>query len=284
MTMEQSGVLIVNKPKGMTSFDVVKRISNHFGTKKVGHTGTLDPMAEGVLMVCIGNATKIVELLTAYDKEYIAGVRLGIKTDTYDSEGTILEEREVKENLSIEEVLKSYEKTYLQEVPIYSAVKVNGKKLYEYARNKEEVELPKKEVTIKKIELLEKEKDTFKFKTHVTKGCYIRSLINDIGISLGTYAIMTSLVRTKQGNVSIEEANTLEEIEKNQYRIYSIEEVLSFPKIEVDGNLEFKIKNGVKIENQWNIEEKVLFKNRQGKLLGIYEVENNLLRVWKNFQ
>ena len=95
---------------------------------------------------------------------------------------------------------------------------------------------------------------------------------------------MTSLIRTKQGNVSIDKANTLEEIENNQYKMYSIEEVLSFPKIEVDENLEFKIKNGVKIENIWNIEDKVLFKNRQGKLLGIYEVENNLLKVWKNFQ
>lgn len=278
------GVLIINKPKGITSFDVVHTISKQLGIKKVGHTGTLDPMAEGVLVVCIGEATKIVELLTAYDKEYIAGVKLGIKTDTYDSEGKVLDEKEVPENIQVEEVLKSFQKTYLQEVPIYSAVKVNGKKLYEYARNNIEVELPKKEVTIKDIELLEQKKDTFSFKVNVTKGCYIRSLINDIGNSLGTYAIMTSLVRTKQGNISIKDAISLEDFKKGNYQIHTIEEVLSIPKITVEEPLSFKIRNGVKLENNWEIEDKVLFKDQHNNLLGIYEVEKNQLKVWKNFQ
>ena len=279
-----SGVLVINKPKGMTSFDVVKKVSKTLGVKKVGHTGTLDPLAEGVLIVCVGEATKIVELITAYDKEYIAGVKLGIETDTYDIEGEVLQTKEVPKNLEIEKVLKSFQKTYLQEVPIYSAVKVNGKKLYEYARNQEEVELPKKEVTIKEIELLEEKEDTFTFRSKVTKGCYIRSLIHDIGADLGTCATMTSLIRTKQGNTRLEEAYTLEDVECGNYKMYSIEEVLDFPKVEVEEDLEFKIKNGVKTKNIWNIEDKVLFKNKQGKLLGIYEVEEGHLRVWKNFQ
>ena len=282
--MQDSGVIVINKPKGMTSFDVVHTISKELGIKKVGHTGTLDPMAEGVLMVCVGEATKIVELLTAYDKEYIAGVKLGIKTDTYDMEGKILEETEVPDNLPLEEVISSFKKTYLQEVPIYSAIKVNGKKLYEYARRGEKVELPKKEVTIKNIELLDHTKDTFTFKAHVTKGCYIRSLINDIGKELNVPATMTSLIRTKQGETSIEEAYTLEEFMLGSYKMYTIDEVLSLPVIEVDEMLEFKIKNGVKINNDWKIEDKVIFKNKKGKLLGIYIVEGNTLRVWKNFQ
>ena len=279
-----NGIIVVNKPKGMTSFDVVKRIASHFEMNKVGHTGTLDPMAEGVLIVCLGEATKIVELVTAYDKEYIAEAKLGIETDTYDTEGKIVAEKEVPENLPLKEVVSSFQKTYLQEVPIYSAVKVNGKKLYEYAREGKEVELPKKEVTIEEIELLDSTKDSIKFRAKVTKGCYIRSLIHDIGKELGTGATMTSLVRTKQGEVSLEEANTLEEILEGNYQIHSIEEVFDFPKITVDEDLEFKIKNGVKLPNTWEIEEKVLFKNKEGKLLGIYEPEENQLRVWKNFR
>lgn len=280
---EFSGVIVVNKEKDMTSFDVVNEISHLFGIKKVGHTGTLDPMAEGILIICIGKATKIVELLTAKDKEYVAGVKLGIKTDSYDITGNILDTKEVKDIDNLEEVILSYKKTYLQEVPIYSAVKVDGKKLYEYARNNKEVELPKKEVTIKEIELLEKDKDTFIIKTLVSKGTYIRSLINDIGNSLNTYATMTSLNRTKQGKVTINDSYKLNDIKSNNYKYYKIEEVLEYPIIKVDEDLEFKIKNGVKIKNTFEIENKVLFINENNKLLGIYEKNNEELKVWKNF-
>ena len=280
---EFSGVIVVNKEKDMTSFDVVNEISHLFGIKKVGHTGTLDPMAEGILIICIGKATKIVELLTAKDKEYVAGVKLGIKTDSYDITGNILDTKEVKDIDNLEEVILSYKKTYLQEVPIYSAVKVDGKKLYEYARNNKEVELPKKEVTIKKIELLEKDKDAFIIKTLVSKGTYIRSLINDIGNSLNTYATMTSLNRTKQGKVTINESYKLNDIKSNNFKYYKIEEVLEYPIIKVDEDLEFKIKNGVKIKNTFEIENKVLFVNENNKLLGIYEKNNEELKVWKNF-
>ena len=280
---EFSGVIVVNKEKDMTSFDVVNEISHLFGIKKVGHTGTLDPMAEGILIICIGKATKIVELLTAKDKEYVAGVKLGIKTDSYDITGNILDTKEVKDIENLEEVILSYKKTYLQEVPIYSAVKVDGKKLYEYARNNKEVELPKKEVTIKEIELLEKDKDAFIIKTLVSKGTYIRSLINDIGNSLNTYATMTSLNRTKQGKVTINDSYKLNDIKSNNYKYYKIEEVLEYPIIRVDEDLEFKIKNGVKIKNTFEIENKVLFVNENNKLLGIYEKNNEELKVWKNF-
>ena len=275
-------ILYINKPKDITSFDVVHKISNIFGIKKVGHTGTLDPLATGVMLVCVGKATKIVELLTAEDKEYIAEVKLGIKTDTLDITGEVLETRDVPKDLNIIETLNSFKKTYLQEVPIYSAVKVNGKKLYEYAREEKKVELPKKEVTIKEIELLNMNNNTFKFRTLVTKGCYIRSLINDICITLNTIGTMTSLVRTKQGKIDISNTNCLEEIESNNYKYYKIEEVLDYKTIEVDGNLNKKISNGVKLSNEWNIKDKVIF-TYNNKLLGIYENNNNELRVWKNF-
>ena len=277
-----NGVIVVNKEKGMTSFDVVHEIKKIFHTKKVGHTGTLDPLAEGVLIVCIGNATKIVELITAKDKEYIAEAKLGIKTDTLDTEGEIVDKKDFNIEL-LEDTLNSYKKTYLQEVPIYSAVKVNGKKLYEYARNGIEVELPKKEVTIKEIELLSSSNDTFKFRCLVTKGCYIRSLINDIATSMNTYATMTSLVRTKQGKTTINDAYTLEDIRNNNYKLYTIDEVLDYPVIEVDEYLEKKISNGMKIDNTFNIKDKVIFKNKDNKLLGIYEVDNKKLKTWKNF-
>ena len=276
------GVLFINKPKGLTSFDVVNEISKSFGLKKVGHTGTLDPLATGVMLVAVGQATKIVELLTATDKEYIATVKRGIKTDTLDIEGEVIATKPLT-NSNIKEALSTFKKTYNQEVPIYSAIKVNGKKLYEYARNKERVELPKKEVTIKKIELLEEKEDTFIFKTLVTKGCYIRSLIRDIGDSINEYMTMTELTRTKQGNVSIDITNTLEDIKNNNFKIYNIEEVLPYERIVVDKEAEFKIKNGVKLPNKYNITDKVIFLNNKEKLLGIYQRLEDCLVVWKNF-
>ena len=272
-------VLYINKPKGVTSFDVVNDISKKFGIKRVGHTGTLDPLATGVLIVAVGTACKVVELLTSTDKEYIATVELGYSTDTLDIEGKVLERCDVPNNLNIEEVLNSFKKTYLQEVPIYSAVKVNGKKLYEYARKNIEVELPKKEVTIKEIELLEKTNTSFKFRCLVTKGCYIRSLIRDIAKELNILATMTDLVRTKQGNISIEETDSID----NDFTLHSIANSLNYDIIKVDNLLEKKISNGMKIDNNYNVKDKVIFVNESNKLLGIYEKEDNYLKVWKNF-
>ena len=171
----------------------------------------------------------------------------------------------------------------MQEVPVFSAIKVNGKKLYEYARENKPVELPKKEVTIKEIKLLSSDNDTFVIKAKVTKGCYIRSLIRDIGRSLGTYATMTALTRTKQGKIDIKDTNTLEEINQGKYKLHKIEEVLDLPVIEVTNTIEKKIKNGQKLLNTYHIKDKVIFKNEKKEILGIYKVEKDKLRVWKNF-
>lgn len=278
-----SAILYVNKPRGITSFDVVNEISDVFGIKKVGHTGTLDPLAEGVLIVTVEQATKIAELLTAEDKEYVAGVLLGIETDTLDITGTVVKNKPVNLSKDIEKVVNSFQKTYLQEVPKYSAIKVKGKKLYEYARSGIEVELPKKEVTIKKIKLLSSDNDTFMIKALVTKGCYIRSLVRDIGLALDTYATMTTLQRTKQGKIGIKQTNTLEEIKEGNLTIHTMDEVLDFPVIIVDNKLERKIKTGQKIPNNYKIKDKVIFKNTNNEILGIYKVERDKLRVWKNF-
>lgn len=278
-----SSILCINKPKNMTSFDVVNKISHIYGIKKVGHTGTLDPMATGVMIVAIGKATKIVELLTAEDKEYIAEAELGYQTDTYDTEGVIIQRKEIPKEFNLEEVVLSYQKTYLQEAPIYSAIKVNGKKLYDYAREKKEVDLPKRKVTIKEIELLNSTNHYFRIRALVSKGCYIRSLVNDIGLSLGTFATMSSLERTKQGSITIDQTNTLEEVKEGICREYKIEEVLDYPIIEVDETLYQKIKKGVKVFNQWNIKDKVLFKTKENQLIGIYEAKDDSLITWKNF-
>ena len=169
-----NGVLLINKEKGITSSDVVVKLKHILNTKKVGHTGTLDPLAEGLMLVTVGKATKISNLLVEKYKEYIATFELGYQTDTYDTEGKVINKSDkVVEKDEIIKVINSYKKTYLQEVPIYSSVKVNGKKLYEYARNNIEVELPKREVEIKDIEILSIEENKVVIKTFVSKGTYI---------------------------------------------------------------------------------------------------------------
>ena len=277
-----NGLLLVNKQSNITSSDVVIKVRKLLNIKKVGHTGTLDPMAEGLLVLTVGNATRIQELITEKDKEYIATMKLGIKTDTYDTEGKIIDQKEVPNNLNIEEVLNSYIKKYNQEVPIYSSIKVNGKKLYEYARENIEVELPKREVEIKDIKLLSINNNEVTFKCLVSKGTYIRSLINDIGNTLGTYATMTKLIRTKIDNFSLDNSYTLEDIEKGNYKLISIEEILDYPKIEIDDNLYKKISNGVVIDNTYNIKDKVLF-IYNSNVKAIYYNDNNKLKVYRVF-
>lgn len=285
------GIVLINKEKNCTSRDVVNQVSKILKTKKIGHTGTLDPIATGVLVLCIGKATKLVEIITSYDKEYEAEVILGIKTDTKDITGKILkEEKAIISKENIEECLKKMIGTYNQTVPIYSAVKINGKKLYEYARNNEEIELPKRKVTIKELKLIsdityEKEKTKFKIKCHVSKGTYIRSLIEDIATNLNTIGTMENLKRTKQGNFQIANANTIKDIENNKFKIYPIEEILEkFYKIEMTDDLYFKIKNGSIIKNNYNHDIVAFTKNN--KIVAIYKEyskDKTLLKPWKMF-
>lgn len=277
-----SYAILVNKKRDMTSFDVVSKISKLFGIKKAGHTGTLDPLAEGLMVILLGKATRLSLDITSKYKEYIAGVYLGYETDTYDITGKTTKVKEVPKNIDIEKALSAYNKTYMQEVPIYSAVKVNGKKLYEYARQNLEVSLPKKEVTIKDIRLLTEEKNMFTFKATVSKGCYIRSLIRDISISLNTLGTMTSLKRTKIDNLKLKDAYTIDEIEKAKFKLLEIDNLFSYPKIKVNKELLSKIKNGSKLENIYNIEDKVIFIDNKSNVKAIYYNDNNILKVYKN--
>ena len=277
-----SGVLIVNKEKNMTSRDVVNKVSKILGIKKIGHTGTLDPLAEGVLVLTIGRATKIGELLTSLEKEYIAGVKIGLLTDTLDITGNILEEKKLTNKIDYEKLLSSFEKKYMQEVPLYSAVKVKGKKLYEYARNGIDIELPKKEVEIKKLELLDTGNNSFIFKALVSKGTYIRSLIRDMGLSINEYFTMNSLIRTKQGQFSINDAYTIKDIKNNDFKVFSIEKSLDYPIVELDDYSYKNVSNGCKIDNTYNIEDKVIFKY-SNEVVAIYEKKNNVLKSFKNF-
>ena len=275
------GIIVVNKEKDYTSRDIVNIVGKAFNTKKVGHTGTLDPLTTGVLVVGINKATKVFELLFHDDKEYIAEVKLGVLTDTLDITGNVLEEKkvEVKKEI-IEDALNHFKGTYLQEVPKYSAVKVNGKKLYEYAREDKEVELPKKEVTIKEIELLSYNKDTFSFKCTVSKGTYIRSLIRDIGDYLNIPCTMSNLIRTRQGVFKIEGSNTLEDIKNNKTRIISLKDALSnYKQIEVDEELKFKIQNGQKLKKIYK--EDIIIFIYKNKVIAIYKKDNNCYKPYK---
>ena len=281
-----NGILIVNKPSGITSRDVVNIVGKTLNIKKVGHTGTLDPMATGVLVLCLGNALKVCELITANDKEYIAKVILGIETETLDTTSPIINTK--KTNITkeeIEKVLNSFKGSYLQEVPKYSAVKINGKKLYEYAREGKEIELPKKMVTIYDIQLISdityyNDTTSFYIKTTVSKGTYIRSLIRDIGYKLNTYGCMDSLERTRQGIFNIDNSYTLEEIKNNNYKLLSIEESLpNIPLVQVDNKTLFKIKNGVKLK-KFFAGDMAIIKDKN-KVVAIYKNDLNESKLFK---
>ncbi|ASK63482.1 tRNA pseudouridine(55) synthase TruB [Virgibacillus phasianinus] len=211
-----NGILPLWKPKGMTSHDCVAKIRRLYQTKKVGHTGTLDPGVEGVLPICIGQATKIVPYLTNTEKVYIAELSLGSSTDTEDASGKVINQKQVNyvpSNEEIETVLKQFRGQIIQIPPMYSAVKVNGRKLYEYARANKTVERPKRKVSIHQLQLLGTADNRINLKIVCSKGTYIRTLCVDIGEALGYPAHMSDLVRTKTGSFMREDTVTFEQIE-----------------------------------------------------------------------
>lgn len=272
-----NGILVIKKEKDYTSRDVVNVLNKTLQTKKIGHTGTLDPIATGVLVVCVGKYTKLVSEITGYDKEYIAEIKLGIKTDTQDITGNIIETKPFTVNKEqIKEVLSSFLGKNMQTVPLYSAVKINGKKLYEYARKQEKVELPQREIEIKSIELLSFDKDIITFKTTVSKGTYIRSLIEDICKKLGVIGTMNNLKRTKQGPFLIENAYTLEEIKTKNYQFMPVEKVFSYPIVNLNEEEYNKVKNGSKITLN-NLNEKIILKYQE-EIIAIYQKEKDIFK------
>lgn len=285
------GIIVVNKPKGITSFDVIRKLKKILKTKKIGHTGTLDPLATGVMLVCVGRATKLASDLEAKDKIYIADFDIGYATDTYDIEGKKIAENTIeisKENL--EQSIKKFIGNIKQVPPMYSAIKIDGNKLYHLARKGIEVERPKRDVTIEYINLLDFKDNKVKIETKVSKGCYIRSLIYDIGQDLGTYATMTALQRKQVGDYSLENSYSLEQIEKmifnNDFNfLKTIEEIFSYDKYSLQTEKELTLyKNGNTVKIKENLENKRYRIYFQNEFVGLANIENNnLLKGYKYY-
>lgn len=275
------GIIIINKPKGCTSHDIVYKIKKICG-EKVGHTGTLDPNATGVLPILVGNGTKLSKYLINHDKKYIATIKLGIKTDTGDTEGEIIETKKVPmiNEQIIENALKKFIGKQAQTPPIYSAIKVKGKKLYEYARKGEQVQIPSREITIYSISLIKINNDELQIEVECSKGTYIRTLCEDISNELGTVGYMKELERTKVGQFVMEQAITInndvtkQNIENN---IISIEKFLKeYDCIELNNKELTQFLNGVKITK--NVKNGIYKMYNNGKFLGTGIIEEEKLK------
>ena len=285
------GIIVVNKPKGITSFDVIRKLKKILKTKKIGHTGTLDPLATGIMLVCVGRATKLASDLEAKDKIYIADFDIGYATDTYDIEGKKIAENIIevsKENLK--QSIKKFIGNIKQVPPMYSAIKIDGNKLYHLARKGIEVERPERNVTIEYINLLDFKDNKVKIETKVSKGCYIRSLIYNIGQDLGTYATMTALQRKQVGDYSLENSYSLEQIEKmifnNDFNfLKTIEEIFSYDKYSLQTEKELTLyKNGNTVKIKENLENKRYRIYFQNEFVGLANIENNnLLKGYKYY-
>ncbi|WP_339016164.1 tRNA pseudouridine(55) synthase TruB [Fusobacterium animalis] len=285
------GIIVVNKPKGITSFDVIRKLKKILKTKKIGHTGTLDPLATGVMLVCVGRATKLASDLEAKDKIYIADFDIGYATDTYDIEGKKIAENTIEiSKKNLEQSIKKFIGNIKQIPPMYSAIKIDGNKLYHLARKGIEVERPERNVTIEYINLLDFKDNKVKIETKVSKGCYIRSLIYDIGQDLGTYATMTALQRKQVGDYSLENSYSLEQIEKmifnNDFNfLKTIEEIFSYDKYSLQTEKELTLyKNGNTVKIKENLENKRYRIYFQNEFVGLANIENNnLLKGYKYY-
>ena len=265
-----SGCLLINKNVGNTSRDEVNIVSKRLHEKKCGHIGTLDPFASGLLIVLVGRATKIAPFLEKKDKTYIAKLELGKLTDTGDKDGNVVEEKEIPilDKGVVEEVLKSFLGESYQLPPMYSAVRKNGKHLYEYARKGEEIEREPRKINIFDIRLLSLEKDNIIFSAKVSKGTYIRTLGEDIAKKLNTVGYLSSLERLAIGNYSLKDAVKAEDVIENN--LISIEDMLKdFPSIYLDDVLSKKALNGVPLLLNSNNEE-ILVKDKDG-IIAIYK-------------
>ncbi|MFA8438682.1 tRNA pseudouridine(55) synthase TruB [Pueribacillus sp. YX66] len=281
-----NGILPLNKPKGMTSHDCVMKIRKLLNVKKMGHTGTLDPDVDGVLPICIGRATKVVEYMMEYPKTYEAVITLGIATTTEDATGQVIAKKDITSPITpkqIQTVLTEMEGKIKQVPPMYSAVKVNGKRLYEYAFEGKTIARPQREVTIHKIELLtdkgiDNHQRSFPIRVTCSKGTYIRTLAVDIGKKLGYPAHMEKLTRTKSGPFILEETCTFREIEQAvlneqiQTHLHSIDKAVAhFEKKVVSDIVAAKIENGTVLPQFKHMEKKrYTIYNTDGELLAIY--------------
>jgi tRNA pseudouridine55 synthase len=281
----KSGIINVYKEKGFTSFDVVAKLRGILRTKKIGHTGTLDPDAEGVLPVCIGRATKVCDILTDKDKVYEAVMLLGVETDTQDTSGEILKELpvEVSED-AVREAILSFVGEYAQVPPMYSALKVNGKKLYELAREGKTVERKARNVQIFSIEILEMDLPRVRMSVHCSKGTYIRTLCHDIGGMLGCGGCMEKLLRTKVGVFELADTLKLSEIDQLakeglvEEKIISVDELFEdYVKVWMKKEFDVVVHNGNRIQKRM-FEQKL---DSNAERLRVYDSENTFIGIFE---
>lgn len=291
------GCINVYKEKGFTSFDVIAKLRGILKQKKIGHTGTLDPQAEGVLPVCLGNGTRLCDMLTDKDKVYCAELVLGTVTDTQDMTGQVISRTEKLPDIqAVREVISSFVGACEQVPPMYSAIKVNGKKLYELAREGKTVERKARPVKIYAIDILKEEVPVITIRVHCSKGTYIRTLCHDIGEKLGCGACMGSLLRESAGRFRLEDALTLRQIEDKVAEgsfssvVIPVDEMfLSYPEITVDEKWDNIVHNGNALTMEqagvWNPPGEVRVYDSEHRFIGVYrwQEERNCFKPEKMF-
>ena len=268
-------VLYVDKPKGISSFDVCYRLRRVLGTKKIGHTGTLDPNATGVMIVLFDKATKANQFLVSDSKEYLAEVKIGIETDTLDIDGNVIGQYDeaIPDETTLKEALNAFKGENEQEVPITSAVSVDGKRLYQYQRENKEVILPKRRIEVYDISLKSVKEDSFVFSASVSSGTYIRALARDILKKLNIHGTLSELRRTKVDDISVEECDSLDEILKGNYKAHDLYVLLSKRYPVFEGFEEKDVLNGKRI-NVASSENKILMA-KDDRALAIYEKDGD---------
>lgn len=288
-----NGIINVYKEKGYTSHDVVAKLRGILKQKKIGHTGTLDPQAEGVLPVCIGNATKLCDLLTDKTKEYEAVLLLGVTTDTQDTTGAVLSEKTVQvEEDKLRAIMEGFVGKSRQIPPMYSALKVNGKKLYELAREGREVERKPRDIEIFSLDILEMQLPRVRFRVHCSKGTYIRTLCQDIGEEAGCGGCMEELLRTRVDRFSLAEAHKLSEIEQirdagklSEILIPVDQMFLSYPKVTVLAKYQLALANGNSLTAQMLAgAEDVTAQIHNGALVRVYSAEDVFYGIYQYTQ
>ncbi len=282
-----NGILPYYKPLGITSHDVVNDIRKIIGQRQVGHTGTLDPRAEGLMLICLGNATKVARFLTGSNKTYYADICLGKSSKTFDGEA--IDENEPSNpipeltNNDLDELLNCFRGKIVQKVPLYSAVRVKGKKLYEFARQGKEVETPSREVEIFEISLLEYNEPNLKLKIKCQAGTYIRTIANDIGEKIGCGAYLSALKRTDIRNIHVDQALTYENVkeyhdsDKLHEKLFKPEQLLDFGAFIISDEFSQKVINGrdplkediLSLEGEFSSGDQVFLKDRQGNALAV---------------
>ncbi len=281
-------VVNLNKPKGISSQDAVTKVKKIFKVKKAGHTGTLDPLATGVMLVCLNEATKIAALVESFEKEYVATAKLGETTETFDSEGRIvrkIHDFEISRS-QVESLLPDFSGEIEQVPPMYSAVKISGKPLYKLARKGIDVERKPRKVCIGEIELLDFASPFVKFRIVCSKGTYIRSICNDLGEALGVGAHMTELIRTRVGNFKISDSAGIEELPQKASALHSIDSVLEhLPELKIGGGELRRAKNGNPLPGvllpdfRYLTGSAVRLKDEDGRIFGIGKVTKDSIKI-----